>query len=218
MTAMNAKAVPTLRQRQREETRTLILNTAMCILTQKGAFSHEAIAAAAGVGPRTVYRHFPSRVELYAGLWQRLRVATNARFPQELDEILPLLASAFRRFENHAELVRATMASEAGNHVGIHAAIEARASLQNSLAAQLETMPEAEKRRLVAVCIAIFSAPFWQLLRDRGELSQVDATEAAVWAMKTLLAAAGIALPDMAAPPVVKEPRLAELHIEKMPE
>ena len=194
---MKAKAMPTLRQRQTEETRTLILNTAMCILAQKGPFSHEAIAAAAGVGPRTVYRHFPSRVDLYAALWQRLRTATNTRFPKALADILPLLASTFSSFENNAELVRATMASEAGNHVRNQGAIEGRASFRDSLQSHLEAMSDKERRRVIAVCLAIYSAPFWQLLRDRGELSQDEAEEAGVWAMKVMLTAAGIALPEV---------------------
>jgi AcrR family transcriptional regulator len=192
--------MPTLRQRQTEETRTLILDTAMTILAEKGPFSHEAIAAAAGVGPRTVYRHFPSRVELYAALWQRLRTTTNIRFPQDLPQILPLVAHAFRRFEENAALVRATMASEAGNDVRAQGAIEGRASFLSSLAPHLGGIPEAEQRRLVAVCLAIYSAPFWQLLRDRGELSQAEAEEAGVWAMKVVLKAAGIDWPEADAP------------------
>jgi AcrR family transcriptional regulator len=196
---MKARTMPTLRQRQTEETRTLILDTAMTILAEKGPFSHEAIAAAAGVGPRTVYRHFPSRVDLYAALWQRLRTKTNTRFPQSLEHILPLLASAFRSFEDNAELVRATMASEAGNDVRNQGAPEGRASFRSSLEPHLQDIPEAERRRLIAVCLAIYSAPFWQLLRDRGELSQIEAEDAGVWAMTTVLTAAGIAWPGTAA-------------------
>jgi AcrR family transcriptional regulator len=193
---MKANAIPTLRQRQTEETRTLILDTAMTILARKGPFSHEAIAAEAGVGPRTVYRHFPSRVELYAALWQRLRTTTNIRFPQDVEQILPLIANAFRSFEDNAELVRASMASEAGNDVRAQGAIEARAGFRSSLAPRIEGMPEPERRRLIAVCLAIYSAPFWQMLRDRGELSQAEAEEAGVWAMKLVLNAAGVHWPE----------------------
>lgn len=188
--------MPTLRQRQTEETRTLILDTAMAILAEKAPFSHESIAVAAGVGPRTVYRHFPSRAELYAALWERLRTTTDIRFPQGLQQVLPLVARAFRSFQNHAELVRATMASEAGNDVRAQGAIEGRASFLNSLAPHIEGLPEAEQRRLIGVCLAIYSAPFWQMLRDRGELSQDEAEEAGVWAMKVVLKAAGIEWPE----------------------
>jgi AcrR family transcriptional regulator len=204
---MRAKAMPTLRQRQTEETRTLILDTAMGILADKAPFSHESIAAEAGVGPRTVYRHFPSRADLYAALWERLRTTTNIRFPQALQQILPLIASAFRSFQDHAELVRATMASEAGNDVRAQGAIEGRAAFLTSLAPHIEGLPEAEQRRLVAVCLAIYSAPFWQLLRDRGELSQDEAEEAGVWAMKVVLKAAGIDWPEQVA---ATEPAVAD--------
>jgi AcrR family transcriptional regulator len=193
---MKANAMPTLRQRQAEETRTLILDTAMAILAARGPFSHEAIAAEAGIGPRTVYRHFPSRVELYAALWQRLRVTTNIPFPKELPQVLPLIASAFRSFDDHSELVRAVLASQAGHDVRALGAAELRENLRRSLAPQLAGRPEAERRRLVGVCLAVYSAAFWQLLRDRGELSQAEAEEAGVWAMKVVLAAAGIDLSE----------------------
>jgi hypothetical protein len=51
-------------------------------------------------------------------------------------------------------------------------------------------MPAIEQRRLIAVCLAIYSAPFWQLLRDRGELTGDEPGEAAAWALESVLRAA----------------------------
>jgi len=44
------------------------------------------------------------------------------------------------------------------------------------------------RKRIVAVFVAIYSAPFWQLLRDRGGLSGPEAQAAVTWAMEALLA------------------------------
>jgi hypothetical protein len=35
--------------------------------------------------------------------------------------------------------------------------------------------------------VAVYSAPFWQVLRDRGGLSGPDAQAAAEWTMRALL-------------------------------
>jgi hypothetical protein len=46
-----------------------------------------------------------------------------------------------------------------------------------------------EKRQVVAIFLAIYSAPFWDLLRKRGGLSGADAIAAAEWAMRALIQA-----------------------------
>jgi hypothetical protein len=48
-------------------------------------------------------------------------------------------------------------------------------------------MTKAEGARLVAACLAIYSAPFWQMLRDRGQLGPRDAEAAAAAAMQAVL-------------------------------
>src|SRR3712207_2215697 len=63
-------------------------------------------------------------------------------------------------------------------------------SFRSSLAPHIEGLPQAEQRRLIAVCLAIYSAPFWQLLRDRGELTGDEPGEAAAWALTAVLQAA----------------------------
>ena len=43
---------------------------------------------------------------------------------------------------------------------------------------------------LIAICVAIYSAPFWQMLRDRGKLSAEEAREAAVTTFEAVISAA----------------------------
>jgi hypothetical protein len=53
--------------------------------------------------------------------------------------------------------------------------------------------------QLIAACVSIYSAPFWQMLRDRGQLSAEAAAESACLAMRGLLnaaAAAGTTIDD----------------------
>jgi hypothetical protein len=68
--------------------------------------------------------------------------------------------------------------------------LEGRPAFRRSLAHITKHLPESEQRRLIAVCLAIYSAPFWQLLRDRGELTGDEPGEAAAWALTAVLKAA----------------------------
>jgi AcrR family transcriptional regulator len=150
-------------------------------------FSHELIAEKAGMGTRTVYRHFPSRADLLQALWERLRETTQTRFPQNEEEIPDLTRTVFRNFDRHEAIVRASLASEANAEVRNRGAVEGRHAFRKSLARVLDGATPEEQRRLLAVCLAIYSAPFWQLLRDRGQLSGREAQEAAAWALEALI-------------------------------
>jgi AcrR family transcriptional regulator len=181
-----------IRQHQTAATREQILETAMDMLSQgpEEPFSHEAIARKADMGARTVYRYFPHRADLLQALWERLRETTQTRFPGSESEVALLIGEQFRHFDEHAALVRASLATSATAEVRERGAVEGRAAFRQSLANILKDLPVAEQRRVVAVCLAIYSASFWQLLRDRGELSGPEAQEAGMWAIQTVLNAA----------------------------
>jgi len=185
------QATQSLRDRQTAATREQILTIAMQQLGQgpRGTFSHESIAEAAGMGARTVYRYFPDRASLLQALWLRLREATRTRFPETEEEIIPLARDVFREFEINELLVRAVITSPAGTEVRERGGTEGRAAFAKSLTSALEGLPENEKARIIAVFVSIYSAPFWQLLRDRGLLSGPEAEEAVAWVLQTLLRA-----------------------------
>lgn len=153
-------------------------------------FSHEAIAVRTGIAARTVYRHFPTRADLVGALWARLREDTGTRWPTTEADIAPATRAQFGQFEAHAALVRASIVASATADYPVHGSAEGRAAFRQSLAEVLTRLPAAEADRVVALCVAIYSAPFWQMLRDRGQLSGADAAEAATSAMDAVIAAA----------------------------
>ena len=181
-----------LRERHTAATRRQILEVAMDLLREpeQESFSHEAIAHRAGMGTRTVYRHYPHRADLMQALWERVREETKTRFPAVEADILPLVREAFGNFNEHEALVRAANASSASNELRARGSLEGRPAFRKSLAKILSGLPPKAQRRVIAVSLAIWSAPFWQILRDRGELSGEEAREAGVWAMETILNAA----------------------------
>jgi len=152
--------------------------------------SHEAIADRSGIAARTVYRHFPTRGHLGSALWARIRDDTGTRWPTTEAEIVPAVRAQFAQFEKHEAFVRATMFASATTEARTHGSAEGRAAFGQSLAAVTRDLSPAEGRRLLAVCMAIYSAPFWQMLRDRGKLSPLEAREAAAMALETVISAA----------------------------
>ena len=150
-------------------------------------FSHEAVAACAGVGARTVYRYFPAQSDLYEALWVRVRKQAGTIFPSVEGEILPQIPILFRGFDRNEKVIRAVLESPAGHRIRERGAPEGRAAFSQSLAGLTAGMSPAEKRRVVAIFLAIYSASFWELLRERGGLSGADAIAAAEWAMSALI-------------------------------
>lgn len=181
---------PTLRDRQAAATREEILDVAMNMLsTAQDNFSHESIAKAAGMGTRTVYRHFPDRAELLQALWLRVRDRTQTTFPAREEDVVSFLRSAFRAFDEHESVVRAVLSSTAGFEVRERGGAEGRRAFSLSLGDLLAGVTATERARIIAVFVAIYSAPFWQLLRDRGRLNGSEAQNAGAWVMETLLTA-----------------------------
>lgn len=189
---MVSPQVPSAHDRQRESTRRAILDSAMTMLREEpvSTISHEAIADRSGIAARTVYRHFPTRGHLGAAMWARIRDETGTRWPTTEAEIVPAVRAQFAQFEKHEAFVRATMFASATTDARAHGSVEGRAAFRQSLAAVIRDLSPADGRRLMAICMAIYSAPFWQMLRDRGKLSALEAREAAAMALEAVISAA----------------------------
>jgi AcrR family transcriptional regulator len=186
---MSSDSPVTLREKHAATTRNHILNEAYALLVEHPdqPFSHEAVAARAGVGARTVYRYFPAQSDLYEELWVNLRKQSGTIFPSREEDIIPQVQGMFERFEQNEKLIRAVLESPAGHRVRERGAPEGRAAFTKSLEKVTAGQPAARKRQTIAVFQAIYSAPFWEMLKTRGGLSGKDAIEATMWAMSTLL-------------------------------
>ncbi len=154
-------------------------------------FSHEAVASSAGVSPRTAYRYFPTQHELVAAVWRRLRDRTGTVWPETEESIFPELRALFAQFDRNETLTRAVIAASPRVNISEHGSAEGRTAFRRALAGCLGRMSREEGDQLIAACVAIYSAPFWQMLRDRGQLTPAAAADAACLAMRGVLAAAG---------------------------
>ena len=180
-----------LRARQTAATRTALLDAAFALLTTDTApLTHERVAAQADAGVRTVYRHFPTQADLFQALWEeRMRSLIPPGFPRTEEEIAPRAAEAFQRFEAHEAVVRTLLASPAGMAIRNRGGPEGRAAFAEALGPRLVGLAPDERAIIIAVFVAVFSSPFWEVLRDRGGLDGPAAQRAVQWAMRALLAA-----------------------------
>jgi AcrR family transcriptional regulator len=153
-------------------------------------FNHEAVAHAAGISARTAYRYFPTQSDLVASVWRHLRDSTGTVWPHSEESILPSLRLLFAQFERNDTVTRAMLAASPRANYSAHGSAEGRTAFRGALAARLQRTSTETGDQLVATCVAIYSAPFWQMLRDRGQLSAECAAEAACTAMAAVLAAA----------------------------
>ena len=176
-----------LRQRHKDSTRDEIIATAMVLMRDTGELSHEAIAAASGISARTVYRHFPSKDALIVAVWEQLKEETNTRFPETEEDILSLAPQLYESFDENGALVRAFLSSGVGMAVRDQGAMEGRPAFQAALKAATRHLSPKKRQQVVAVFLALYSAPAWQLMRDRGALSSGDAAQAVRWALSSLL-------------------------------
>ncbi|MCZ8205920.1 TetR/AcrR family transcriptional regulator [Gemmatimonas sp.] len=191
------------RDRLRADTAERILRAAFERLREhpQAPFSHEIVAEQAGVSARTVYRHFPTQADLVRGVWQQLRDRTGTTWPRTLEAIVPELRALFAQFERNGALTRAMLAAAPRANYARAGSAEGRAAFREALAPLLAGRPPAAQRQLVAQCLAIYSAPFWQLLRERGPLCAGAAADAAVAAMQAVLDAARASVPSPTPPP-----------------
>ena len=206
MTVVKATAT-SWRQQQTAKTRDHIVAVATSLLVDAPTepFSHERVAQAAGLGARTVYRHFPTRADLMQALWERVRDETHTRFPSTEEEVVTFARTQFDEFGEREALVRASNTFAAASELRARGSLEGRPAFRRSLSHITKSLSEWEQRRLEAVCLAIYSASFWLLLRDRGQLTANEPGQAAAWAMSVLLAAAKTEARTQAQAPARKE-------------
>jgi AcrR family transcriptional regulator len=177
-----------LRKQQSNATRRRIVETAMRLVAENSQpLTHEAVATRSQVAARTVYRHFPTRNDLVQAMWELLKEQTATEFPRSGAAVPRMAAQIYRNFDRNEALVKAFLASGAGAEVRDRGAVEGRPAMRRSLEQHLDGLSPRRKSQAVAVFLALYSAPAWQLMRERGGLSGAEAAHAVEWAMSSLL-------------------------------
>jgi AcrR family transcriptional regulator len=187
-TARSRPYQSTLRQKQAEATRELILQALVQQLAEAGLqdFSIADAAQRAGVATRTIYRYFPNREVLLdaVGEWVDQQLG-DLPYPTTPMEVADLAEQAFPKFEQQAVLVQALLLSELGKSVRSRLRSKRRQSVEDALSPITDDLDSAKAVR--AVIGHLVTAETWKHLRDEFGVSGETAAKAVAWAIRTLI-------------------------------
>jgi AcrR family transcriptional regulator len=151
-----------------------------------------AVARAAGISLRTLYRHFPTRDALLheAGAHVQSQLALPIDIEDPAD-IPSTFWAASDRMAQHPQLARALARSVAGRTA--HAATRAArvGALQRALARLTAGLPEAQARQVTGVITHLCSSTAWVGVADESGLPDAEARAGVRWALSVLLDAVG---------------------------
>lgn len=165
---MRAYASP-LRDEQRRETRSRILDAALRVISGGiASVSVPAVAREAGVSVPTVYRHFRTKAELLAAVYPHVAARTGLDGlpdPTSLEDLRGFLRHILARVDALGDLDRAAMASPGADEVR-HATMPRRLSrigrFTDAVGADLSPEARARITRLLTVLTASASLRMWR--------------------------------------------------------
>ena len=187
--AASARKSPTLRERQHEQTRNLILDALVDQLAETGAFEYSAfeLARRANVSVRTIYRHFPDRPALLAAMSRRVNERIGLyELPTEPGKLPETARQLFRKFDEHPALIMAQITTTAGGQVRSHGRKERIARTRQGVDALAPDLAPETLHARTAVISCLLSANTWQRMRDEFGMNGAAAGDALAWAIEQL--------------------------------
>jgi AcrR family transcriptional regulator len=179
---------PSARQELAAATRERAMNALAAVLRAGGEVTFEAIAQEAAVPIRTLYRHFPSKDDLFGAFWpwmnERIEMPSRPTTPEEVIGHIPELYAAFDRDD---PLVRAMLHNPHGRAIRNATAAARREKFASALQEVTASLNAYETLKLLAGITTVCSAAGWESMKDNWGLSGPAAAEAAQWAVTALI-------------------------------
>ena len=180
-----------LRERQAQQTRDLILDSLTDLLETRRTdeVTTRALAEAAGVSERTVYRHFPDRDSLLAGLTSRLMATDAARPepPESVDDVAAAAIELMAGLDEHHVLATAEALFNADPR---RFSDDTRANTEVFRQMIVRSFPELGARQqvqLAAVFRCLLSAQAWLRMREEFGVPGVESGPVVAWVLETLV-------------------------------
>jgi AcrR family transcriptional regulator len=186
-----ADGPPNLRERQKAQTRELIVDALVAALAvgQLEQATHDALAKRVGVSRQTVYRHFPDRQALMAGLWERLNPRFTARgLPRTEDDLIELLAPMFTAFDRDADIITFAQSTPQGRAMRLAVRDKRSAAFREATAPATAGLGERDAVLATAVLQLLHGGQAWIEMRQQWDLSGEEMARACGWAIRALLA------------------------------
>jgi AcrR family transcriptional regulator len=167
-----------LRESQAAATRERIVGACVALMQHGADLTYAAVAAAAEVQERTVYRHFPRKEDLEAALWDWIVAhLTHADFAaRDEEQLAAAMRESFAGFDAGAPLIQAMLHSPQGLAVRQRQQPVRRAMFEACVDSAVPGAQPQVRERAAAVLQVLYSAVSWEFLRNFWDM---DATEAA---------------------------------------
>lgn len=184
-------AAPSLREEQSRLTRQRIEDALVDLLNEAeevDSITFKSVARKAGCTEMTVYRHFPSRDALLAGLWARLNreMGPNVKMPENAAELLAQHSQLFAGFDRLAASIMASLTTPQGREMRASLNATRRKAFLRIVREVAPRRDQAAAVRAASVLQLLHSAYAWASLREQWGLSGEEAGEATRWAIEAL--------------------------------
>jgi AcrR family transcriptional regulator len=175
-----------------EQTRLRILQAVTELVADPAAeeLTIPAVARAARVSLRTVYRHFPTRDTLFDawGEWvdENLKIHLH-HYPERADRLPEFARDLYRSYDENEAFVKAMVLSKASRAFRIRTRRRRQRAFRRAMDGLLEGLAPAARMRALAVVYLLVSAPGWQAMKEQWGLDGDEAGKAAAWAVRVLI-------------------------------
>jgi len=184
---------PSLRDEQRAVTEQRIVEALLALIDEEHPLeiSMSAVAKRAGVSEPTLYRHFPTKRDLFAALaGYQFRTVAAGLAPASVDDIADAVRTVFRRSAAMENSVRWTLAAPDPERVPRPNVGTRLAMLRTALGDPAG--PGAENAELLLRLVLLLTSPMaWLYWKDYLGLDPDDAAATAGWAIKALASRGG---------------------------
>ena len=188
----SSKPPPSLRQRQNEMTKELILKALAKVILEKGVhgFSVQTVADAAGVSHRTVYRHYPTREALLEGLAAYLDNLFENRpynpVPETALEVLEAVTDVFHTFGEVDIYVKALILARLSTGHRGKSTLQRDIAFRKIISDLAPNLDDGERRCAAMVIRHLISSTTWMILTDSLGLTTEEALQGVKWALEVL--------------------------------
>jgi AcrR family transcriptional regulator len=148
-----------------------------------------SVAERAGVGERTVYRHFPTERHLHDAVMQRLEADAGISYEDvDLDNLTEVTARVFASLQRFS--VRGSVAApDDPTFVGVDT--RRRDALARIVDAAAPDWNDAQRRATAGLLDVLWNLPSYERLVGVWDVDGADATAAIGWLMDKVIAAIG---------------------------
>ncbi len=180
------------REAKAEATRQKIIDALIQQLIENNTpdFSVEEAAATAGVTTRTLFRHFSNKEEMLAGVSEGiLKLTGKIKEPQTPADFLQVFKNTYGLFQQHPDLIKATLLSDLGRGARSALAERRRKANMSALTPLVASLQDEEAKAVQAVLCNLITAETWLNVTTNFNLNSNNAYVVINWLLQLAFAA-----------------------------